>query len=121
MTSKKNYAIVGAGPMGLMAAVRLLDAGHQVDIYERDDRIGGMSATFDFDGLPIERYYHFICKTDDPLFALLERYGISDKLHWTDTKMGYFYNGNLYKWGTPFALLGFPTLARSASCVTRCM
>lgn len=76
--------------MGLMAAVRLLDAGHQVDIYERDDRIGGMSATFDFDGLPIERYYHFICKTDDPLFALLERYGISDKLHWTDTKMGYF-------------------------------
>ncbi|MCS3846009.1 protoporphyrinogen oxidase [Xanthomonas campestris] len=110
MTSKKNYAIVGAGPMGLMAAVRLLDAGHSVDIYERDDRIGGMSAAFDFDGLPIERYYHFICKTDDPLFALLDRYGLSDKLHWTDTKMGYFYNGKLYKWGTPFALLGFPHL-----------
>lgn len=105
-----NYAIVGAGPMGLMAAVRLLDAGHKVDIYERDDRIGGMSAAFDFDGLSIERYYHFICKTDYPLFALLERYGLADKLHWTDTKMGYFYNGRLFKWGTPFALLGFPHL-----------
>lgn len=106
-----NYAIVGAGPMGLMAAVRLLDAGHHVDVYERDDRIGGMSAAFDFDGTPIERYYHFICKTDDPLFALLDRYGLGRALKWTDTKMGYFYNGTLYDWGTPFALLRFPHLS----------
>ena len=105
-----RYAIVGAGPMGLAAAVHLLDAGHQVDIYERDDRIGGMSAAFDFDGLSIERYYHFVCKTDDPLFALLDRYGLGDRLKWTDTKMGYYYAGKLYKWGSPFALLAFPHL-----------
>lgn len=108
--NKKRFAIVGAGPMGLMAAVKLLDQGHQVTLYERDDRVGGMSANFDFDGLSIERYYHFICKTDYPLFELLERYGISDSLRWTDTKMGYYYNGTLYKWGNPFALLAFPHL-----------
>ncbi|MGH8032302.1 MAG: NAD(P)/FAD-dependent oxidoreductase [Luteimonas sp.] len=106
----KRFAIIGAGPMGLMAAVDLLDKGHEVDIYERDDRIGGMSAAFDFDGLSIERYYHFVCKTDNPLFALLARYGLSGTLKWTDTKMGYFYNGTLYPWGTPFALLRFPHL-----------
>ncbi|MBA0386377.1 FAD-dependent oxidoreductase [Stenotrophomonas maltophilia] len=106
----KKFAIIGAGPMGLMAAVKLLDQGHSVTIYERDDRIGGMSANFDFDGLSIERYYHFICKTDYPLFALLERYGLSKALRWTDTKMGYFYKGKLYKWGNPFALLAFPHL-----------
>ncbi|WP_343649618.1 NAD(P)/FAD-dependent oxidoreductase [Stenotrophomonas sp.] len=106
----KRFAIIGAGPMGLMAAVKLLDEGHSVTIYERDDRIGGMSANFDFDGLSIERYYHFICKTDYPLFALLERYGLSNALRWTDTKMGYFYKGKLYKWGNPFALLAFPHL-----------
>ena len=61
--------IVGAGPMGLMAARELLKRGHAVTICERDDRIGGMSASFNFDGLEIERYYHFICKTDFPLFA----------------------------------------------------
>lgn len=61
-----SFAIVGSGPMGLMAAMELLKKGHQVDVYERDDRIGGMSADFDFDGLRIERYYHFICKTDFP-------------------------------------------------------
>lgn len=106
----RRYAIVGAGPMGLMAATELLDLGHQVDVYERDDRIGGMSADFDFDGLRIERYYHFICKTDHPLFELLRRYGIADRLKWVDTRMGYYYNGKLYPWGTPTALLAFPAL-----------
>jgi len=108
--SVKNIAIVGAGPMGLMCAMELLKLGHNVDIYERDDRIGGMSASFDFAGLEIERYYHFICKTDYPLFDLLNNLGLSDKLRWTDTKMGFFYNGKLYKWGTPFALLAFDGL-----------
>jgi Protoporphyrinogen oxidase len=107
MTTRSRYAVLGAGPMGLMTAMELLKRGHEVDIYERDDRIGGMSASFNFDGLDIERYYHFICKTDYPLFELLGELGLSDKLRWTDTKMGFFYNGRLYKWGTPFALLAF--------------
>lgn len=105
-----KFAIIGSGPMGLMAAMELLKHGHEVDIYERDDRIGGMSADFDFGGKRIERYYHFICKTDYPLFDLLAELGLSDALHWTDTKMGYYYDGKLYRWGTPFALLGFPHL-----------
>jgi len=103
-------AVVGSGPMGLMVAMELLKAGHEVDVYERDDRIGGMSAAFDFDGLQIERYYHFVCKTDDPLFELMAELGIADKLKWTDTKMGFYCQGRLYKWGTPFALLGFDRL-----------
>jgi len=106
----KHFCIIGAGPMGLMTAMELLKRGHEVDIHEYDDRIGGMSASFDFGGLEIERYYHFICKTDFPLFTLLEELGLSDKLRWTDTKMGFFYNGKLYKWGTPTALLAFDGL-----------
>lgn len=110
MSTNDNYVIVGAGPMGLMVAMELLKAGKTVDIYETDDRIGGMSASFDFDGLEIERYYHFICKTDFPLFELLKELKLAHTLRWTETKMGFFYNGRLYKWGTPFALLGFDGL-----------
>lgn len=106
-----HCVILGAGPMGLMVAMELLKQGKSVDIYERDDRIGGMSASFDFDGLEIERYYHFVCKTDFALFELLAELGLSNKLHWTDTKMGFYYNGKLYKWGTPLALLAFDGLS----------
>jgi protoporphyrinogen oxidase len=96
--------------MGLATAYELTKQGQQVDLYEYDDRLGGMSAHFDFNGLSIERYYHFVCHHDDPLFALLEELGISDKLHWADTKMGYFYEGHLHPWGDPVSLLRFPHL-----------
>ena len=84
-TTGKRFVVVGAGPMGLMAAMELLKQGHEVDIYERDDRIGGMSASFDFDGLKIERYYHFICKTDTPLFELLDELGLRASLKYAST------------------------------------
>jgi protoporphyrinogen oxidase len=106
----KKIAAIGSGPMGLACAYELLKNDHQVDVYEKDDRVGGMSACFDFDGLTIERYYHFICHTDTPLFDLLNELNLSDKLCWQDTKMGFFYNGLLYKWGDPLHLLAFPKL-----------
>ena len=43
----KQIAVIGAGPMGLMSAYELAKKGHQVTLYESDDRIGGMSAHFD--------------------------------------------------------------------------
>ena len=112
-------AIIGAGPMGLVCALELLKRGEDVEIFEHDDRIGGMSASFDLDGLPIERFYHFICKTDEPLFALLRELGIADRLRWADTKMGFFCDGRLYPWGTPQALLRFDKLGLidKARCV----
>lgn len=108
--TNKNIAVIGAGPMGLACAYRLLKTNHQVDVYERDDRIGGMSACFDFGGLTIERYYHFICRTDYPLFSLLKKLDINDKLRWRKTRMGFYYDGVLYKWGDPLHLLMFPKL-----------
>ncbi len=105
-----KIAVIGAGPMGLAAAYHLAKQGKQVDVYEFDDRIGGMSAHFDFNGMNIERFYHFVCGQDHPLFELMDELNMRDKLHWVDTKMGYFYNGQLHKWGDPFSLLAFPHL-----------
>ncbi|MDP7206904.1 MAG: NAD(P)-binding protein, partial [Pirellulaceae bacterium] len=38
----KSVAIVGSGPAGLAAAAQLNSVGHQVTVYERSDRIGGL-------------------------------------------------------------------------------
>ncbi|VAW90841.1 Phytoene desaturase [hydrothermal vent metagenome] len=97
--------------MGLACALELLKSGHSVILYEADDRVGGMTAHFDFNGLSIERYYHFICMPDQPMFDVLAELNISDKLHWRTTKMGYYYNGKLYDWGNPIALLKFKPLS----------
>jgi glutamate synthase (NADPH/NADH) small chain len=38
----KRVAVVGSGPAGLAAAAQLNRAGHNVTVFERDDRIGGL-------------------------------------------------------------------------------
>ena len=38
----KRVAIVGSGPSGLAAANQLSHSGHQVTVFERNDRIGGL-------------------------------------------------------------------------------
>ena len=110
MTSSHDLIVIGSGAMGLAAAYEAAKAGQRVLVLEADSVPGGMAAHFDLGDLSIERYYHFICKTDADTFGLLEELGIKDALKWRETKMGYFYNGTLYKWGNPFALLGFPKL-----------
>ncbi|HZM81572.1 MAG TPA: glutamate synthase subunit beta [Candidatus Limnocylindrales bacterium] len=40
--SGRTVAIVGSGPAGLAAAQQLARAGHEVTVFERDDRIGGL-------------------------------------------------------------------------------
>ena len=97
--------------MGLAAALELCRKGARVDLLERDDRLGGMSAQFDFAGTRIERYYHFICTPDHTTFKYLREFGLEDKLRWTETRMGFYWNGKLHDWGTPQAMLAFPGLS----------
>jgi len=97
--------------MGLAAAYHAVKAGHDVEVFEAGPVPGGMAAHFDFGGLSIERYYHFVCKSDHPTFQLMDELGIGDKMRWVDTKMGYFIDGKPYAWGDPFALLRFPLMS----------
>lgn len=38
----KRVAVVGSGPAGLAAAAQLIKVGHEVTVYERDDKPGGL-------------------------------------------------------------------------------
>ncbi len=93
--------------MGLAVAYQLARDGHQPIVFEADDRVGGMAAHFDFSGLSIERYYHFHCISDHGFLKMLDELGLADRMHWVETKMGYWYQNQLQPWGNPLALLKF--------------
>jgi protoporphyrinogen oxidase len=103
--------VIGAGAMGLAAAYHAAKAGHAVEVLEAGPEPGGMAAHFDFDGLSIERFYHFVCKTDAPTFKLLAELGLRDKMRWRETSMGYFAGGRLHAWGDPISLLRYPEVS----------
>lgn len=97
--------------MGLAAAFHALKAGHTVDLVEAAPEPGGMAAHFDLGGVSIERFYHFVCKSDLPTMELMEELGIRDQLRWRTTSMGIYTNAKLYEWGTPVALLKFKEIS----------
>lgn len=112
MTVKQErIAVLGAGPMGLAVAYQLVRDGYKPVLFEADDRVGGMTASFDFGGLNIERYYHFHCISDKAFLQLLEELGLANKMHWVSTKMGYWFQNKLQPWGNPIALLKFKGLS----------
>ena len=110
----QRIAVLGAGPMGLAVAYQLARDGHQPVVFEADDRVGGMTAAFDFSGLSIERYYHFHCISDHAFLAILDELSLTDKMRWVETKMGYWFQGQLQPWGNPIALLKFRGLSLTA-------
>lgn len=107
----RDVAIIGSGVMGLAAAYHAAKAGHRVTIFEHDRVPGGMAAHFDFAGISIERFYHFVCKADRPTFELMSELGIGASIRWRNTSMAYFIDGRLCRWGDPIALLAFPKLS----------
>lgn len=60
----ETVAIIGAGPAGIAAAVRLRELGYQVQIYDRYDRMGGLLIYgipgFKLDKSVVERRYQWL-------------------------------------------------------------
>jgi len=91
----------------LTAAYHCLKKGCEVEVFELEQEPGGLASSFDFSGTFIERYYHFVCFNDDPLFALLKELDIYEKLKWYPAKMGFFYEGKEYPFTSPMDLMRF--------------
>lgn len=105
-----KIGVVGAGVAGLTAAYRLAKQGHEVEVFEASDHVGGLAAGFPVAGTTLEHYYHHLFTSDIYIRGLVDELGIRDSLHWLTSQMGFTYKGKLYPFGTPLQLLKFKPL-----------
>lgn len=103
----QHVIVIGGGPSGLAAAYELIRAGRRVTLLEAAPEFGGLASSFQLDGLPVEQFYHFICRSDHDLVQLIQELGLRDELHWQQTRTAFYHDGRPYAFGTPFDLLFF--------------
>ncbi len=105
-----KVGIIGGGAAGLGAAYELELRGHHAEVFEGAPFLGGQASTFDVNGVPIERGYHHLFRSDTAMTGLIEELGLGHRLKWIDSNVGYYVNGRLWKFTSPFDLLRFSPL-----------
>lgn len=105
-----KIGVLGGGLTGLTAAYELAKRGHEVLLLERAPYLGGQASTFEVEGTRLERYYHHIFTGDVDMMDLIEELGLSDRMLWLASKVGFFRDGQIYDFVTPMDLLRFQPL-----------
>ncbi|HOZ45074.1 MAG TPA: NAD(P)/FAD-dependent oxidoreductase [Candidatus Hydrogenedentes bacterium] len=102
-----RIGIIGSGISGLATAFALARSGHHVEVFERDEAVGGLIATCDLAGTRVERYYHFLCGGDDGYFGLCRDLDLAGRLVFRKARTGFYYEGVEYPFSTALDLLRF--------------
>ncbi len=104
-------AIIGGGITGLSIGYELAKKGYGVRIFEKEARIGGLAGSFRFGDIWLEQFYHHIFKSDEAILGWLDELGLSSRLIWRPSSIGFFHKGRIHRFGTPLELLRFSPLS----------
>lgn len=105
-----TIGVIGAGILGLTAALRFVQAGARVVVLEREDRVGGLVASLEIGGSAIERFYHHLFRTDRDVQALIAEVGLAGDLVWPQPDTSVLRGGRLYSLDSPLDVLRFSPL-----------
>jgi squalene-associated FAD-dependent desaturase len=75
--SEPSVVVIGGGLAGITAALRLADRGRQVTLLEARPRLGGLTASFQRDGLAVDTGQHVFMRCCTSYRALLSRLGVT--------------------------------------------
>ncbi len=72
-----KVAIIGGGFTGLAAAMYLIDRGVEVEVWEANDRLGGLAKSFEVEEWDwnLEKYYHHVFANDRKIIDLSHKVG----------------------------------------------
>jgi protoporphyrinogen oxidase len=106
-----KVGIIGGGIMGTCLGYFLSQKGVEVEIYEASPSLGGLAGPMNLeDGTAVDRFYHAILSSDAHLRQLCEELGIAEQLRFHETRMGFFYQGNIHSMNNVLEFLRFPPL-----------
>ncbi len=106
-----KIAVVGGGILGLTLCYRLRALGHEVELFEAADQLGGLAGAHDYGPFVWDRFYHCILPQDRRLQGLLGELGLGSELRWTATQTGYYAGGRLFDMSGNADFLRFPLLS----------
>ncbi|MFW5956075.1 MAG: NAD(P)/FAD-dependent oxidoreductase [Halorhabdus sp.] len=103
--------VVGGGIGGLAAAHRLQERGYDVEVFEASADLGGLAATYETAGDPIEKFYHHLSKSEETIVEYLDELGLGEDLEWRYGSDAYYVDGLVHPMDKPWEILAYPHLS----------
>ena len=110
MPDQKSWGIVGGGILGMTLALRLTQQGYKVTIFEAGDKPGGLTSSWELDGIKWDRFYHVILMSDLNTRRILGELGMEQEFKWVETKTGFYSGGKLYSMSNMIEFFKFPPI-----------
>jgi len=105
-----RIAIIGAGAAGLVAALDLAKAGHEVVVFEATAQVGGLAAGFRAPhwDWSLEKFYHHWFTSDRYILELATEMGVRDKVLFPRPITSVYFEGKFYPFDSPARWISFP-------------
>jgi len=107
-----KIAVIGGGLTGLTAAFRLTQKGQAVTLFEKENQLGGLAASFKKEGWdwPVEHYFHHFFASDQAVKNLARHLNLEKKLFFHQPKTSLYLEGKIFRFDNPQSLFSFPKL-----------
>lgn len=106
-----KIGIIGAGFTGLAASFRLSKAGHEVCVFESEDKPGGLAVGLNKEKWKwsLEKHYHHLFTNDNSILNLTHEVG--QRILEIKPKSSIYYQGSVHRLDSPTSLLLFNKLS----------
>jgi protoporphyrinogen oxidase len=106
----QSWGIIGGGIMGMTLALRLAQQGVHVTVFESAERPGGLTRSWEMEGIEWDRFYHVILLSDLSTRKMLDEIGLGNQCTWVETKTGFYSAGKLYSMSNLVEFFRFPPI-----------